>query len=180
LGYYVAWKEFSDNIKITLAFIQDLSKTLEVLQSTLSEAEGALAIKSPVEETIQSCSCAMAKLDKKLEKLRALGPQKHYQRMLYPFRKGTLGKLQDLSIDLRGNLQLLLEVFQINALTLQTTKLDHISITLNNPDLKVDDFHYTEKSDKIRVWLNAPNPLPYHPCNCPSETRAQNRFLVRG
>jgi hypothetical protein len=158
-GYYVAWKEFSDDIKNTLAFIQDLSKTLEVLQSTLSEAEGTLAIKSPVEGTIQSCSCTIAKSDQKLEKFHALGPQKHYQRMLYPFRKGTLGKLQDLDIDLRGNLQLLLEVFQINALTVQTTKLDHISITLNNLHLKVDDFHYTEKSDKIRVWLNAPNPL---------------------
>jgi ankyrin repeat domain-containing protein 50 len=158
LAYYEAWKDSANEIQDTFSSILALSKTLEILHSALSGAQEAQHIASHVEGSIQACSGAMAKLAQKLQKLQTHGHPSKYQKMLYPFKKGTLGKLQDIVTDLRGNLQLLLDIFQIDSSTARLTKLDQIQGTLASLDTKTDDFHSKEEYRRLLNWLNAPDP----------------------
>lgn len=156
VDYYGAWKECGDEVKSTLRFLQNLSSTLETLQSVLNRGQGAINVTSHVEGNIQACSHAITKSDQKLQKIQTNGQPKQCQRMLHPFRKGTLGKLQDLVTELRDNLQLVLGVFQTDTAAAQSTKLDHIEGVLPSLDLRVNETHLDDEREKIHSWLHAP------------------------
>lgn len=162
VNYYGAWKDCGDDVRSTLASLQDLSTTLEILRSQLSQAQRPQNHVLHLEKTIGSCADAIARLDHKLEKIQKHRKLGQFERLRYPFRRGTIGKLQDLIAELRGNLQLLLEVLQVDVASTQTVKLDHVTSTLVGLDQKVDDFQSKEELRQIRLWLNAPDPRVNH------------------
>jgi ankyrin repeat domain-containing protein 50 len=108
VDYYGAWKDCGDDIKSTLASLQDLSSILDILRSKLSLSQRLQGHEIQLEKTISSCTDPIIKLHNKLKKIQNNGKQSQFERLRYPFRRGTIGKLQDLITELRGNLQLLL------------------------------------------------------------------------
>jgi ankyrin repeat domain-containing protein 50 len=162
VDYYGAWKGCGDDIKSTLASLQDLSSILNILRSKLSQSQRLQGHEIQLEKTIGSCTDVIAKLDNKLKKIQKNGKQSQFERLRYPFRRGTIGKLQDLITELRGNLQLLLEVVHVDVASTHTVKLDYVTSTLVGLDRKVDDFQFREELRQIRLWLNAPDPKVNH------------------
>ena len=162
LDYYRGWKDCGDDVRSTLAALKDLSSTLDILESKLNIIQGPQSQELHLDRTIKSCSDGIAKLDKKLRKIQKDGKPSQFERFLYPFRRGTLGKLQDLISELRSNLQLLLEVFQVDLASAQAGKLDHITSALVHLNQKVDNSQSKEELRKIYQWLNAPEPRLNH------------------
>lgn len=96
IDYYDAWKDCGEDVRSTFSSLQDLWSTLEILRSKLTQDRGIENLASHLDKTVISCADAIAKLDKKLREIQRNGRPSQFERLRYPFRRGTLGKLQDL------------------------------------------------------------------------------------
>lgn len=116
--YYSAWKGYDEDIAITTQAIARLDANLQLLKDSIQSniAQGYRAAEE-VNASITQCETGILKLQKLLEKIKTkepglprpkenefmkkLGDQG--QRILYPFRQGTLGKLRDVVSELSDN-----------------------------------------------------------------------------
>lgn len=118
LEYYGSWKDADSEVMTTFNALEDLTKVLLLLQSTLTSRDIKLDTAAKVQASIALCQDGIAALQKKLHKVQlhprgnAMGERFRSQawRILYPFKKSTLVKLQEIVGDLRGNLHLALTV----------------------------------------------------------------------
>jgi hypothetical protein len=121
--------------------LQGLPSTLEIACPLIKQAQGS----SKTSSQIESGSVLLRYHSQAgWEKIKKTDEPSQFERLRYPLRKGTLGKLQDVIADLRGNLQLLLEVFQTEVTTSQTVTLDHLASTVIDLDRKADENHSKE------------------------------------
>lgn len=118
LDYYGSWKDAESEVLTTYNSIGDLTKILMLINSTLEERKLEPGTLVKVQDNITLCRNGITNLRKKLHKIQlypvadVVGERFRSQvwRVLYPFKKSTLVKLQEIVGDLRDNLHLALSV----------------------------------------------------------------------
>jgi hypothetical protein len=128
MNYYSEWKDQDSDIQTTYQMIEQLSSTLSLLSSKLqSESLSQCDTAGHVLSSIELCEGGILKLQARLVKIKAREPdprakmaelalgklQAQGERLLYPFKQGMLGKLQDSVSELRHNLGSALQVLDL-------------------------------------------------------------------
>ena len=138
--------------------LEGLSKTFMLLnQQILPHSGGTDPVfgretVDRVTESIISCAAGVHKLRDKLEKVQSTKPDltSHIRRAQYPFRTGTLMKLQRTVDDLRANLSLAVNALGIEATTGSLQRLSIIGEKLDS----VATRSQKEEDSKILKWLS--------------------------
>ena len=146
LDYYNSWKKAEDSVAKTYASIEELSKTLKLLAVVIDSKEFNGNIVDRVENSIESSTESLRKLERKLNKVRVVALQNgwkdkakaQFQRTLYPFKESTLAKLRESSSEARDNLSLALNVLHIDASAVSLKKLDILVQQTANVSTNVD------------------------------------------
>lgn len=116
LDYYSSWKDAESEVMTTCNSIQDLTQILRLVKSTLGNQDLSSEIIVKIHDSIALCEGGITKLNKKLQKIQVLclrdtvGERllSQARRALYPFKKSTLIKLQEIVGDLQDRLHLTL------------------------------------------------------------------------
>jgi hypothetical protein len=173
LSYYHSWKGYKADIATACQCVGDLRQTFELLEGTLHQQELDSARVKRAEECLGSCTDALSDLEKTLQKIHTypspsgLQEKLHsgFQRLSYPFRESTLGKIREIVSELREHISLALQVLQLDLSanshrTLAQIGADVTATAANVRDLltiqQVDQFH------KIVYWLSPPDPWINH------------------
>jgi len=121
LNYYGTWKDAESEVMTTYTSIEDLTKVFLLIKSTLENRDLQTGILAKVQDSVALCQDGITNLQKKLHKIQlhqladVVGESFRSQawRILYPFKKSTLVKLQEIVGDLRDNLHLALTVLDM-------------------------------------------------------------------
>jgi hypothetical protein len=121
LEYYKSWKDAESEIATTCSSIQDLTKILLLVKSTLDNQDLKPEIIGKIHDSIALCEGGIAQLNKKFQKIQviSLGDTvgerllSQARRALYPFKKSTLIKLQEIVEDLQNRLHLTLTILDM-------------------------------------------------------------------
>lgn len=118
INYYSAWKDQDANIHTTYLQVENLTATLQQLQSTLARQAPESPATLQVNNCIQACKAPIDKLSKKLDKIRRNGPAERgsrsslFRSTMYPFKQSTLMKLRETISELRSLLNLAVNVLE--------------------------------------------------------------------
>lgn len=121
LEYYSSWKDAESEVMITWNSIQDLTQILLLIKSTLDNQDIASEVIFKIHDSIALCEDGIANLNKKLQKIQnfplrdTVGERflSQARRALYPFKKSTLIKLQEIVEDLQDRLHLTLTILDM-------------------------------------------------------------------
>lgn len=121
LEYYHSWKDAETEVLTTVNSIQDLTKVLLLVKSTLDNQDLKPEIIVKIHESIALCEGGIANLNKKLQKIQVFSLcdtvserlLSQARRALYPFKKSTLIKLQEIVGDLQDRLHLTLTILDM-------------------------------------------------------------------
>ena len=146
LDYYHSWKDAEENVANTYGSIEELSKTLRLLEKAVGYEEFNGDIVDQVRVSVRSAEKSIHSLEKRLGKVRVVALQTgwrdkakaQFRRALYPFKESTLAKLRELSGETRENLSLALNVLQIDASAASLRGLDFLSQQTANVSANVD------------------------------------------
>lgn len=124
LDYYSSWKDAESEVLTTYTSIGGLTKILMLINSTLEERKVGPEALAKVLDNITLCRDGITNLREKLHKIQlhtvadVVGERFRSQvwRVLYPFKKSTLVKLQEIVGELRDNLHLALSVLGMRAI----------------------------------------------------------------
>lgn len=120
IEYYSQWKDFDADVNAMYASVEQLERGFRLVREKLGATRFAmLSSVSEVEISIQLCEAGVLELKRRLEKIMMKEPlgslrrkdallnrlKSQGKRLLYPFQKGTLGKLRDVVNELRDGLQ---------------------------------------------------------------------------
>ncbi|KAH0545421.1 hypothetical protein FGG08_000562 [Glutinoglossum americanum] len=140
LQYYNSWKGYEGDIAATLGSLEGLTRTLQLLETSIKGDGFNPEIVAGVKGCIRSCEGGVSSLQKKLEKIQAVEmPAKlgswerirsHGRRALYPFKESTLAKLREIVSELRDNLGLAVETLQVDSSVASRRKLDDVTESL--------------------------------------------------
>lgn len=116
LEYYNSWKDAESEVMTTYNSMQDLTKILLIVKSTLNNQGLTSKIIVKTHDSIALCEGGIANLSKKLQKIQVISLRdtvgerllSQARRALYPFKKSTLIKLQEIVGDLQDRLHLTL------------------------------------------------------------------------
>ncbi|KAK5170298.1 uncharacterized protein LTR77_004885 [Saxophila tyrrhenica] len=194
LSYYEDWKASSDDIKTAHGKIRDLEATLELLAGVLRSDSLEHVHLMRIEECLIGCYDSMKVLQKRLQKLLTNHDPKGFrqvikagqQRLLYPFKKDTLDKLNAAVDDLVHRLSLALHVLHLNvdleirgevreaaarlkAIESSTIHVESIvdqthSLTLQSSSgiQKLIVSRHSDELCRLRSWLSAPDAYTNH------------------
>ena len=187
LTYYDAWKSFDSDISSTYDSIDDLSRTLISLKTSLNSEELDKEKRERVKRCLQSCEESLVKLSHKSQKLRQYGQPEgvrqkvwaELQRAWYPFRASTLAKLREIVADVRERLKLAAQVLQLDVITTSQLILKSVAADMSNlvnhtvviassvahisvQNQQILDFQKSDQFEKIKVWLSPPDPWTNH------------------
>ena len=183
LQYYGAWKDYTQDLTITHATVEELSKTFMSIKTTVDNLPFHSELLKRVEESLELCKNGMGMLEKKYTKIRGVAVptgirekiQKHIHRALYPFKEKTLAKLREIVAELRDNLSLSIGILHLNVsgtLLGQLISLRKESITISTNVAKIqhtisslhDDIVEDRASQinrKILAWIESVTPLDF-------------------
>lgn len=121
LEYYNSWKDAESEVITTYNSIQDLTKILLLVKSTLDDQDLKSEIIVKVHDSIALCEGGIADLSKKLQKIKIVSVRdtigerllSQARRALYPFKKSTLIKLQEIVEDLQDRLHFTLTILDM-------------------------------------------------------------------
>lgn len=121
LEYYNYWKDAESEVITTYNSIQDLTKILLLVKSTLDDQDLKSEIIVKVHDSIALCEGGIADLSKKLQKIQIFSVRdtvgerllSQARRALYPFKKSTLIKLQEIVEDLQDRLHFTLTILDM-------------------------------------------------------------------
>lgn len=117
---YGAWKDVDTDIAKTCRAVEDLTRTLKVLQTYWTSSLLVEADLVFVQECIEGCNAGLQSLNETLNSIKGAhipaGP-KHkawlkLQHTIYPFRKDAMTKLQGTVANLESRLDFALQVYQ--------------------------------------------------------------------
>ena len=176
LSYYDSWKDYKTDISRTYECIEDLCRTLTLIQESVRHAGLDQARVTRVKTCLDSCVDGLNKLQKKLQKLQThtipTGLRQRawaeVQRSFYPFRQSTLVKLKEIVIDLRERLSLALQELQLDISIVSGNTLKRIEITAQNTAVITQDSasnvqavlaaQQAAQFQKVIDWLSPPDP----------------------
>jgi hypothetical protein len=115
-----AWKDFDNDISNSCRAVEDLARTLEVLQNHLRTSCLMDADVGSVHKCIEGCNAGLRSLDGTLETIKGVhipaGPKNRawlkLQRAFYPFTKENLMSLHETVANLQSRLNFALQVYQ--------------------------------------------------------------------
>ncbi|KAL9084611.1 MAG: hypothetical protein Q9165_007966 [Trypethelium subeluteriae] len=187
LSYYDIWKGYHSDISSTYESIDDLSRTLTLLEASLHNDELDKEKKDRVKSCLRLCEKSLVKLSKKSQKLRnheqpdglRQSAWADLQRAWYPFRSSTLAKLREIVADVRGRLELAVQVLQLGVSTASQRILKSVAADTSNIvdrivaietsvtyfSARTQQILTLQQSDqfkKIKVWLSPPDPWANH------------------
>jgi hypothetical protein len=159
MEYYGALRDRDTDIATMTSSIESLFKTLSYLQSYMNTATLRPSSIDRVDDCIAACNSGVESLNKKLKKIEASGTANVFERIsshaAYPFKRSTLVKLQEIISDLRSNLQLTMNLFQIEAMDLVSQKLDELTTGFSEWKTTQSQRRLNEA---ILMWLEGPDP----------------------
>jgi ankyrin repeat domain-containing protein 50 len=121
LEYYNSWKDAESEIATTCSSIEDLTKILLLVKSTLDNQGLKPEIVVKIHDSIALCEGGIAQLNKKVQKIQIVALRdtvgerllSQARRALYPFKKSTLIKLQEIVDGLQNKLHLTLSILDM-------------------------------------------------------------------
>lgn len=121
LEYYRSWKDADETINNMYESIQALTRTLMLLERSMSSPTLNTDAIQRVNESKESCKQGISTLNKKLTKIQLLTNQNTWKERswarlkgtLYPFKESTLIKLKECCNELRDNLALAVAALQV-------------------------------------------------------------------
>ena len=120
IEYYNQWKHFDADVNAMYASVEQLDRGFQLVGAKLKTNDFAmLSAAHDAEVSIRLCEGGILELKRRLEKIKSKEPpevlrrkdaflydlKKQGKRLLYPFQKGTIGKLRDVVSELRDGLQ---------------------------------------------------------------------------
>jgi DNA-binding protein YbaB len=101
--YYASWKNYEKDVEKMCQHLEIVSNNMRHLQRCLDEHEFSAALKQQVEAAILACHREIKTLDTELVLIKKTEPPEDRQEKLkslvrratYPFKEGTLKKIQD-------------------------------------------------------------------------------------
>lgn len=159
LSYYHDWRDFKSDISGAYDAISDLAGTLDSLKRSLEQKVLDKERSDHVKTRLESCNDSLDELSKKLQETQKWSTPKQRrqkilseaQRLLYPFRKDTLTKLQTNVDHIRERLAFALQDLQLDVSTATEKSILHLSIQQQSDELR-----------RIFDWLSAPDPWTNH------------------
>ncbi|EHK41615.1 putative ankyrin repeat protein [Trichoderma atroviride IMI 206040] len=149
LEYYGSWKDAESEVMTTYNSMKDLTKILLIVESTLNSQDQTSEIIVKIHDNVALCKGGIAQLNKKLQKIKVISLPSttgekllsQARRALYPFKKSTLIKLQEIVEELQAKLHLTLTTLNIN-ISLQhfdvvSGQLKHLSIEANKTQIGI-------------------------------------------
>ncbi len=117
---YGAWRDFDGDVSNTCRVVEDLARTLELLQTHLRSSYLVDADVKFIQRCVEGSNSGLQSLGKALNTIQgahiSAGPKTKawlkLQRAVYPFSKGTLATLQANVADLQSRLDFALQVYQ--------------------------------------------------------------------
>ena len=165
--YYSQWRDFDPDVNAMYASIEQLDRGFRLIREKLG-AKNIMRLSSAheVEASLQLCENGVLALKKKLEKIKMKEPlgslrrrdvllnglNGQGKRLLYPFQRGTLGKLRDIVNELRDGLQPVLHAVQIDMTSLLLDEVKKSTGTFQK-------WRFDEEAQKILSWLS---PLDFY------------------
>ncbi|KAL7920173.1 hypothetical protein ACQKWADRAFT_322360 [Trichoderma austrokoningii] len=132
--------------ELPISFAVDLTKILLLIKSTLNNQDLKSEIIVKIHDSIALCEGGIVNLNNKLQKIKVsdvVGDKLRSQarRAIYPFKKSTLIKLQEIVGDLQERLHLTLTTLGVN-ISLQnfeivSGQLEHLSIEANKTQVRL-------------------------------------------
>ena len=120
VGYYGSWKDAPKDVARICQSIRSLEEMLNVVKTAVKDNGVASQAESGIQSGIDSLATSIAELQIQLIKVQEInGPSiwskvhGHGRRLLYPFREGTLLKLDGIFAEMRENLRFALDVRQL-------------------------------------------------------------------
>lgn len=179
LSYYDDWKTYDADISSTYSAINDLSKTLTLLKSTLQQEVDEKKA-GRVRTCVKSCEDALLELEKKRCSLQKFSQPEGLchkmraglQRSWYPFRKETLEALKASVTEIQERLKLALQVLQLDVgtesqklvlrLMSQATAQQTFVAQIAAQNRCILDAQQSDEFRKIVAWLTASDPGMNH------------------
>ena len=183
VDFYSAYKTLKSNVTCTIKKLEHLLSTLEILRSQTTNrkfrADEQELLKS-IEGSIQGCEDYIQELQSETEKLRgeptnsirATARTAAY-RAMYPFRQGTLQKLDE-AID---------EIVRYLSLALQVLGQDdtgNVQDGIEDTKAILDLVRADQISSTIREWLKAPDATVNYNDSCNKWHPGSGLWLVKG
>lgn len=180
LAYYDDWHDYKSNFSSTYGSIEELSRTLILLKSSLNRQNLDEARVDQVKKCLESCTENLTKLSKSSGKLQEYHRPKglrqtswaEVQRIWYPFKKRTLDKLQTNVSTAQQRLNLALQVLQLDVsagshevltgLEKSTAQLTISVAQIAAQNQQLLDSQYSDDFLKIVKWLSPPDPWINH------------------
>lgn len=177
LSYYDTWKDYKSDIGSAYGSIADLGRTLILLKDSLNRGDLDQARVERVQRCLQSCETGLIKLSEKLQKLRksslpAGWRQKavsELQRAWYPFRAGTLSKLQGNVASVQDRLKLAIEVLKLDisvdsrdTLSVVEERLTAIEASVAQVSTHNEHLLAAQRRESLIGWLSPPDPWTNH------------------
>ena len=121
LQYYASWKDYENDVAMTVCSLDGLVETFRLFETTIKGNDLKPELAGQLESSIMACKDGVESLRKKLEKIKQKGnpvslqekAQSQARRILYPFKQSTLVKLREIVSDLRNNVGLAMGTLQM-------------------------------------------------------------------
>jgi len=187
LAYYEDWKSYHSDIISTYDSINDLGRTLVLLRGSLNDDAIDEERKNRVKTSLRLCENSLTKLSEICQKLRHYGQPEgirrkvwaELQRAWFPFKAGTLAKLQANVGDAREHIKLAVQVLHLDIATTTQHMVDSVTIDtstiigqnvalatsitqVSNQAQQILALQQSGQFRKILRWLNAPDPAVNH------------------
>jgi hypothetical protein len=177
LGYYQDWKGYREDVDSTYSKISSLQQTLELLACVLKDGSIAAEHAARANECLIECCDGIENLKKRLAKIRKNDDPRGFRqvvrageiRLLYPFKKDTLTKLDNLVTDLIMRLSLVLDMLHLKThlnscevvrnVEDATAKLETFTLDIKNVALRMER---CAELERLRSWLSAPDAYTNH------------------
>lgn len=121
LRFYQSWKNYETTISTMYAQLEDLTKTFNLLETSIRDRNLDPDIVARVEESIDACQEGIKDLEQELQKIKSTpNPENfreklraHTKRVSYPFKESTLMKIHETISELRDDVSLALNTLQM-------------------------------------------------------------------
>ncbi|KAK5129067.1 hypothetical protein LTR85_000400 [Meristemomyces frigidus] len=194
LKYYNSWKDYNEDIAAAYGSVEALEETCEFLVKALNRCTPDPDQERNVLNSMTQCKHCLDRLTKKLTKLRdndnPVGFRKVIKagglRFLYPFKKDTLEKIEQMVQEATQQLQFALEVLHVDISARMDTAVGRVEVQLAQLETRaattqsgihairaeVDetaagvadllDAAEVERIARVVAWLSAPDPYVNH------------------
>nr|POF14311.1 hypothetical protein CFP56_03335 [Quercus suber] len=173
LSYYNEWKDYKADIRSVYDAITDLSRTLTLLKTSLDDDLLDEERTERVKSCLTSCEDALVELSKRRQELQKYAQAEglrqrtwsEVQKLGYPFKKDTLGKLQETVMQIQERLKLALQILDLDVGTKSQRILVNVEervVLASEQNQRLIAVQQSDRFRKIADWLGPPDPWTNH------------------